>query len=195
MTNQQTTLNETITDSSVEQSAFKARVVAIEKEKDEDITKKYGLVTQQVKSYKVLGKKWVIIFIICFFYRRLISAICVFTIYSYPCLQAIFALFINLLYMAILMNLRPYRSRSDLVVELINQAACLTTVYFLLIFSGDYIFDGKVQNQIGITLISLTCINFVINFIPILLSIKEYIRQIMWRCKKKKAKTLVFPEK
>ena len=72
MTIQQTTLNETITDSSVEKPAFKARVVAIEKEKDEDITKNYGLVTQQVKSYKVLGKKWVIIFIICFFYRRLI---------------------------------------------------------------------------------------------------------------------------
>ena len=47
MTNQQTTLNETITDSTVEKPALKAKVFATsEKEKEQDITKNYGLVTQ-----------------------------------------------------------------------------------------------------------------------------------------------------
>ena len=66
--------------------------------------------------------------------------------------------------------------------ELINESVILLTVYFLLMFSGEFVTDGEAHNDIGKYMIRLTIVSFAITGLFILSQLKAPLRRAYLKC-------------
>ena len=104
---------------------------------------------------------------------------------------------LNLLFLCIMVFIKPYRDSRVQKLETINEISCLLIIYFFLCFTGlvedgeivtVFLNDAKARDQIGLILISLTLINFLIDFVPILFDAKVGIKN---KCHKRKVRKLL----
>ena len=63
------------------------------------------------------------------------------------------------------------------MMEQLNELVTIVTIYFLLCYTGQFVLDLKTRDQLGIAMICLTVLNFLINSVPIILSLKDEIQR------------------
>ena len=94
---------------------------------------------------------------------------------------------LNLVYITLQVSLKPFKDRREQKFEVINETFCLLTLYLFLCFTGlieeeeiitVFVLDGKARNQIGLTLIAITLLNFLVDFTTIIYDIKISIRNM-----------------
>jgi len=56
--------------------------------------------------------------------------------------------------------------------ETINELACLYTIYLMMLFTNVYIGEAVTRDIVGMTLIGLTCTNFLVNMLPVVLEMR-----------------------
>ena len=132
---------------------------------------------QELKARRYLPLKKAIFFIACNYYRISIFAVIIIAFYAYPVIQVNLVLMLNFLYVCLLVDLKPYKSASMHNNTLFNEFCGLLTNYCLLCFTNKFVIDGDSRDKIGLTIIGITMLNFLINFIPILIGIKDSIKR------------------
>ena len=60
---------------------------------------------------------------------------------------------IQLVYMAVLIGLRPYAETNEQKLEVKNELDCLLVLYFLILFTGKFIQDPFLREKVGEVLI------------------------------------------
>ena len=75
---------------------------------------------------------------------------------------------LNLSYYIIINNWNMFRTPRQYQLELLNEGVIFFTVYFLIIFTNFFVTDAYSMQCAGMAMLSLTVLNFVINFLPIL---------------------------
>lgn len=130
---------------------------------------------------RLLGRKKAAVFILLNVYRRFMLAFLILGFYLWPIIQVISTLFMQLAYMVFITNFTIYDSPSKQCIELINEWVVLVTIYILSLLAGDYITDPDLREDIGIALISLTGINFFVNFVPHGVHLVRYLKLVYKR--------------
>ena len=120
-------------------------------------------------------------FILVYFYRRLLQAAIIIYFYHSATQQLILSLYLSLIYTIIIIGLRVTLDPTDRLNEVLNELAIIVTIYFLMLFAGEYITDADMREHLGIALIVFTMLYFVAN---IFLSIFNLIRFIVLYCRK-----------
>ena len=87
---------------------------------------------------------------------------------------------LQLAYLIVLIDWKPYSEDSVQNKELLHEVNSLIVLYFLTLFTGMVIPDSRLKEQIGLALISLEVLNLLVNIVPLLYyALKSIIR----RCK------------
>ena len=120
-------------------------------------------------------------FILVYFYRRLLQAAIIIYFYHSATKQLVLSLYLSLFYTIIILGLRVTLDPIDRLKEVVNELAIIVTIYFLMLFAGEYIADANMREQLGIALIVFTILYFVAN---IMNSIFNLIRFIYLYCRK-----------
>ena len=119
-------------------------------------------------------------FILVYFYRRLLLAAAIIYLYNSAMKQLICSLYFSLIYTKLILGLRVTLDPVDRLNEVFNELAIIVTIYFLMLFAGEYITDSDLREHLGIALIVFTMLYFVAN---ISFSIFNLIRFIFLYCR------------
>ena len=120
-------------------------------------------------------------FILVYFSRRLLQAAIIIYFYHSATKQLVLSLYLSLIYTIIILGLRVTLEPIDRLKEVANELAIIVTIYFLMLFAGEYIADANMREHLGIALIVFTMLYFVAN---IMHSIFNLIRFIYLYCRK-----------
>ena len=63
--------------------------------------------------------------------------------YEYPVIQIFGLILLQLVYMAVLVDLKPFAEQSEQTEEVISEKNCLFVLWFLVIFTGNVIEDPE----------------------------------------------------
>ena len=118
------------------------RQAELKEEADKKLAEKYGSVATNLRGRKFLSRRAATIYILCLFYRRLALAAIILLLYETPSAQVILTLVLNLAYMMMLVQIKPFLSRTEYTRELINESVILTTIYFLMCFTEHFILEA-----------------------------------------------------
>ena len=120
-------------------------------------------------------------FILVYFSRRLLQAAIIIYFYHSATKQLVLSLYLSLIYTIIILGLRVTLDPIDRLKEVVNELAIIVTIYFLMLFAGEYIEDAEMRENLGIALIVFTMLYFVAN---IMHSIFNLIKFIFLYCRK-----------
>ena len=120
-------------------------------------------------------------FILIYFYRRLLQAAIIIYFFHNATEQIVSSVYLSLVYTIIILGLRVTLDPIERLNEVLNELAIIVTIYFLMLFAGEYIADADMRENLGIALIVFTMLYFVAN---ILHSIFNLIRFIYLYCRK-----------
>jgi len=109
--------------------------------------------------------------------RRLLQAVVILALYAFPVAQILGSLAINLFYLVLVVHFQPYAERMEQAFETINELACLYTIYFMMLFTKMYISDAETRDIVGMTLMGLSCANFLVNMLPVGIEMRMACRQ------------------
>ena len=137
---------------------------------------------------RLLTRRVAATFIMINFYRRLMLAVLILKMYAYLSLQVLSALSIQLVYLIFISNYRVYKERGEHMTEFINEYITLLTIYFLMCFTGEFIGEALTMFKMGVSLISLTSLNFLYNILILLCKVKQGCRNWCHRRKLLKEK-------
>lgn len=101
--------------------------------------------------------------------------------------QVILTLILNFVYLGMLIHLRPYKSRSEQLREVINEYIAVINIYFLFAFTTEDFLEASQRDTIGVSLIGVTALNFFLNLLAILCQIKTPIKRRYIMCQRKRA--------
>ena len=141
-------------------------------EVDEKEGEAFGVSTSQIAGSSRMSRGAATFFVLLFFYRRLLQAVITLGLYNYPAAQVILTMLLQLGYLCFILHFSVFKDRAEARQEIFNEVFQLLTIYFLMIWSGDFIQSLKVLSLTGIALIVLTGFNFIFNLIPLGFSIK-----------------------
>ena len=128
----------------------------------------------------LLARRPASVYLIIYFYRRLLQAAIIIYFYYSPTMQVILSLYLNLSYTIYIMVFRVIEDPFDRLKEIINELVIIVTIYFLMLFLGEYVADAEKREQLGIAFVIFTMFNFIINIIPPLFT---FLRSILRRCR------------
>ena len=86
-----------------------------------------------------MGRKVVVCYILILSYRKLLLAIIIFSLMNFPVLQTLSLLEMNLVYLAFIIKYKPFVTRKEFTLQMINEFVTMMAVYFLCLYAGDYI--------------------------------------------------------
>ena len=98
-------------------------------------------------------------------------------------------------YLTLLAKFTIYGSPLMQKMEIFNESVILLILYTLNPFAGDFNLDPKKVEKIGISLICLTCFNFLVNFYPLIKSLITYLRLCYARRVNKREYGIMFEAK
>ena len=116
-------------------------------------------------------------FIYSYFMRRLLQAMIILILYSFPICQILGTLSLNMAYLCLVIHFKPFAESMEQTFETINEFACLITIYFMLLFVDLYIYDAETRGWVGLVLMGITGINFLVNMLPVLIEVKQTCRR------------------
>ena len=99
--------------------------------------------------------------------RRLLQAIFILSLYSFPVMQVLSSVVLNIFNLVVLLFYRPYKDKQDQISEALNSIASLLVLYCLMLFCGQLVGDKKALSDFGDLLITISVTNLVINIIPL----------------------------
>ena len=165
----------------------KRAIAKLQEENDEAVVKKFGPVVEMIGDRFFLKRSHATWFILCYFMRRLLQAVVILAMYTFPVAQILGTLAINLFYLVMVVHFQPYAERMEQTYETINELACLYTIYFMMLFTNMYIGDAETRDLVGLTLIGLSCTNFLVNMLPVVLEMRMACRRKYYDYKRKNA--------
>ena len=149
--------------------------------RDAEFRLSFGKMIAKMPSRYLLSVRTASFFINVYFYRRLLQAVIIIYLYHSVTEQLVCSLYLSLVYTIIILGLRVTLDPIDRLNEVLNELAIIVTIYFLMLFAGEYIVDADMRENLGIALIVFTMLYFVAN---IFLSIFNLIRFIVLYCRK-----------
>lgn len=126
----------------------KKKLRALEKkqeEHDNEISERYGTVTSMLADRFDLSRTAAVLFVICYFFRRLAQAFIILALFKYPVVQIGSTLILNFSYLLLVVHLRPYKEKMDQTFEMVNEGAIVLTIYLMMLFTNEYIPDGETR--------------------------------------------------
>lgn len=126
-------------------------------------------------------------FILAYYYRRLLMAVVVLSLYDYNALQVVFTLLLNLFFTALLLHYRPFESQLETRLECLNENICLLIIYSMFCFTSGSLPDGREREYVGYGMIGATCICFAVSMVLLLRAVKHLIWRLVIKCKRKAA--------
>ena len=128
------------------------------------------------------------IFVGANFYRRLLFPfIIIMTTFS-STISMIFALQMNLFYVAFVLSNNLYCSTSQLRKDMINELLIILTIYVLMLFIEQFIGDLETRIILGNVVICITALIFLVNLIPIIFgtvaTLRNYIKRKCYKNKR-----------
>ena len=100
--------------------------------------------------------------------RRIIFVVIVIAFYEWPIIQILGLILLQLVYMAVLVDLKPFAEPSEQKEEVMNEINCLLVLSFLVLFTGNIIEDPELRENIGLVLVA-TQVLFITAMIILLL--------------------------
>ena len=138
--------------------------------------------TAKMPSRYLLSGRADSFFIVIYFYRRLLQAAIIIYFFHNATEQIVSSVYLSLVYTIIILGLRVTLDPIERLNEVLNELAIIVTIYFLMLFAGEYIADADMRENLGIALIVFTMLYFVAN---ISFSIFNLIRFIILYCRKR----------
>ena len=138
--------------------------------------------TAKMPSRYLLSGRAASFFILVYFYRRLLLAAIIIYFYNSATKQLILSLYLSLIYTIIIIGFRVTLDPIDRLNEVLNELAIIVTIYFLMLFAGEYIVDADMRENLGIALIVFTMFYFVANIMYLIINLIKF---IFFYCRKK----------
>ena len=144
----------------------------------------YGALNEGLRTSG--GPRLILIFNLCFILRRLLTAILLITLRTFPGTQPPFFLVLSLCNLALMLTLKPYESTLQTRIELFNEV-CVGLCSLMFMLMTDYVEDFEQKRMAGWGLVAITLLSFAVNTL-IALGVSGYevfvrCRGIYMRCK------------
>ena len=103
---------------------------------DIEIKRRFGNFIRSMENRSRLPIDRHVFFVSLFYIRRIIFVFIVIAIYEQPVFQIFGLILLQLVYMAVLLDLRPFADKSEQSQEVQSEIDCLLVLYFLVLFTG-----------------------------------------------------------
>lgn len=155
-------------------------------ELDTKLGESVGSISVQLAGRRRLSRSLAIRFFYAAYLRRFLQAAIILSLFDYNVLQVSLSLLLNLLYVCMLVAVKPFKDRVEQWYEFQNEFVLLATLEFMLLFVGQAT-EGSQRESAGLVIVCIICLNFALNLLPIVVLLKHTVFQLITQCKQRQA--------